>query len=271
MPQLIHLRTSHLAISILFFLIWMTALPVKPVHGISLLDMVSAQIGQTNSLFNSLEYKYHSFENMPYWAAVLKKSSPETHHFTACARNKTRCETPQQQIWHKFIISTKGLSPHQMLKMVNRYFNKWPHRSDLDIYGVSEYWASLNEFMENSGDCEDYAIAKYFILLALGFQDSEMRIVAVTHSTRKAPEGRQLPEDRQKGHVVLAVYQKTDILILDNLADVILSHNDVQNYSPLYSVNQTTRWIHKPKAINQGTSASQDFKPAEQVQKELAG
>ena len=37
---------------------------------------------------------------------------------------------------------------------------------DIENYGVTEYYATLNEFFRNKGgDCEDFAIAKYNILV----------------------------------------------------------------------------------------------------------
>ena len=50
--------------------------------------------------------------------------------------------------------------------------------------------------MRMSGDCEDYAIAKFFALRQLGFGAEQMRIVILWD------------EIRGIGHAVLAVYQK---------------------------------------------------------------
>ena len=49
---------------------------------------------------------------------------------------------------------------------------------------------------------------------------------------------------RNIGHAVLAIYEKSDILILDSLSNVILSHSKYKHYRPQYSMNETTRWAH---------------------------
>ncbi|WP_419904775.1 transglutaminase-like cysteine peptidase [Kiloniella sp.] len=202
-----------------------------------MLDIAQASANQTNSIFNSSEFKYNSFKGVQNWEAVLKKSSSEFKEFLACANNKQKCQTPEQHTWREFTLSIRNLSRNQKIKAVNSYFNKWDYKSDQGIYGTQDYWASLSQFMKNSGDCEDYAIAKYYTLMALGFKDHEMRIVALKD------------QNAEKGHVVLALYEREDIQILDNLSNSITSHHTLRNYTPLYSVNQTSRWVHKPKVL----------------------
>lgn len=46
------------------------------------------------------------------------------------------------------------------------------------------------------------------------------------------------------GHAVLAVYLADDILILDSLSSLIVSHSRYQHYVPQASMNETTRWAH---------------------------
>jgi predicted transglutaminase-like cysteine proteinase len=115
---------------------------------------------------------------------------------------------------------------------VNKFFNKWPYRLDKANWGVSDYWETPWEFLRKSGDCEDYAIAKFYALQELGFSPDQMRIVAVRDAIRGI------------GHAVLAVYAKDDIYILDNQTDMVLSHTKYKHYIPQYSVNEHYRWMH---------------------------
>ena len=50
---------------------------------------------------------------------------------------------------------------------VNRFFNRRiAFRDDLQVWHVEDYWASpLETLQQGMGDCEDFAIAKYFSLL----------------------------------------------------------------------------------------------------------
>jgi predicted transglutaminase-like cysteine proteinase len=118
------------------------------------------------------------------------------------------------------------------LRKVNQYFNRWPYKEDNEVYGMREYWASPTEFLRRSGDCEDFAIAKFFALRHLGIANEEMRVIILWDTIRAI------------GHAVLAVYEKDDILVLDSLSSRILSHWKYKQYVPQYSMNETTRWAH---------------------------
>ncbi len=115
---------------------------------------------------------------------------------------------------------------------VNSFFNRWPYKLDQDLYGVSEYWASPLEFLRRSGDCEDYSIAKFFALRQLGIGNDQLRVVILFDRIRNI------------GHAVLAVYEGSEILILDSLSDAVLPHWRYKHYQPQYSMNETTRWAH---------------------------
>ena len=74
----------------------------------------------------------------------------------------------------------KSADIQTQLAEVNRFFNHFEYRSDIDLWGKSDYWASAMEFIERgAGDCEDYAIGKYAILRALGVPDERLAITYV--------------------------------------------------------------------------------------------
>lgn len=125
-------------------------------------------------------------------------------------------------------------------KEVNKFFNQWPYRTDMVVYGVNEYWATPWEFAAKSGDCEDYAISKYYALRALGVPADKLRIVALKDTIKNI------------GHAVLAVYIDDTAYILDNLSSMMLQHTRLTHYKPQFSVNEHYRWGHakivkKPK------------------------
>ena len=61
------------------------------------------------------------------------------------------------------------------LEKINDFFNGVKYGDDKDIYGIADYWASPYEFLaRDKGDCEDYAIAKFFALKHLGIPTSKM-------------------------------------------------------------------------------------------------
>ena len=106
------------------------------------------------------------------------------------------------------------------LNVVNTWVNYIKYKSDKQVYGISDYWATLYEFVgKNKGDCEDYAIAKYYILKELGVDPKRMKFTYVVYKDRKG---------KKVSHMVLSYLKvpkpksKKDILILDNNNRLIL-------------------------------------------------
>ena len=134
--------------------------------------------------------------------------------------------------WEKLYAKLTGLPVMDQAREVNRFFNQWPYRTDIVVYGLNEYWATPLEFAKNSGDCEDYAISKYYALRALGVPKDKLRIVAVKDTIKNI------------GHAVLAVYIGETAFILDNLSMIPLEHTRLTHYKPQFSVNEEYRWGH---------------------------
>ena len=115
-----------------------------------------------------------------------------------------------------------------MLAIVNRYFNRARFVSDIEHWGVDDYWATPAELIaSDGGDCEDYAIAKYFALKELGIPKARLRITYVRSLLLK------------QAHMVLAYYPtpQADPLILDNLEDQIRPGSQRLDLIAVYSFN----------------------------------
>ncbi len=122
------------------------------------------------------------------------------------------------------------------LKGLNDFFNRQVlYREDKDAWGVIDYWASPLEMLaKGEGDCEDYAIAKYFSLLAAGVPSVKMRLVYV-----RAQMGAGI-----QAHMVLAYYPQPDAepLILDNLVTEIRPASRRPDLTPVFSFNAEGLW-----------------------------
>lgn len=208
------------------------ALNTKDASAVSLEDAIKHARNRGKAVFGSTEVGPISLRTLPRWARILKNMRLEGPALQGCAQDEAKCNQNALKAWRKIIEEAKPLSRARKLNAVNHYFNRWPYKFDQEIYGTSEYWASPMEFMRRSGDCEDYAIAKFFALRQLGFRNDEMRIIILWDNIRAL------------GHAVLAVYEKDDILILDSLSSAILSHWKYRQYVPQYSMNETMRWAH---------------------------
>lgn len=176
------------------------------------------------SLFGTVEFG-RPLASLPGWLDVLDRNSknPVFELKKQLIRHKTWAELKEQ---------TASLDTMDMLRKVNEYWNQNPYREDQDNWGKADYWAIPAQFIAKSGDCEDYAIAKYFTLKELGIDPKSMRIVVLRDTIRNL------------AHAVLAVKLNDDFLILDNVTNIILSHKRIRNYQPQFSVNESGRWMH---------------------------
>lgn len=160
-------------------------------------------------------------------------SQPETasigrQGFHTYGRYQT-AEIARKDAFEQMISGAGRLQIGQKLETVNRFFNERVlYRSDEDAWGEKDYWATLGETLtKGAGDCEDFAIAKYYTLQKLGVDQSQLRMVYVKSS--------QFPEP----HMVLAYADKpgSDPLILDNIDKSITRLSSRTDLTQVYSFN----------------------------------
>jgi predicted transglutaminase-like cysteine proteinase len=122
------------------------------------------------------------------------------------------------------------------LGAVNGFFNsRIAFVDDVQAWGQTDYWASPLESLDKGyGDCEDYAIAKYFSLLAQGVPAQHLRLVYVRAKTGT----------RSQAHMVVAFYAKAaeEPLIIDNLVATVLPASLRPDLTPVFSFNTEGLW-----------------------------
>jgi predicted transglutaminase-like cysteine proteinase len=131
----------------------------------------------------------------------------------------------------------KKLPEHKKLELVNDFMNQTPFLSDRQHWGKEDYWATPIEFLStNGGDCEDYSIAKYFTLRALGVPDDKLRITYVKELVVY-----------NEAHMVLAYFPTPDSepLVLDNINKTIQPASNRGDLLPVYSFNGSGLWLAK--------------------------
>jgi len=137
------------------------------------------------------------------------------------------------------MASVAGHDDGAKLKAVNDFYNqRLAYMEDIDNWGQVDYWASpLESLGKGAGDCEDYAIGKYFTLAALGVPHARLRMVYVRASIAGAPNG-------FIAHMVLAYYPtpEAEPLVLDNLQPVIRPAGERPDLSPVFSFNAEGLW-----------------------------
>ncbi|WP_343041669.1 MULTISPECIES: cysteine protease LapG [Pseudomonas] len=143
----------------------------------------------------------------------------------------------QQRIdaWQRLLATEKQVSEAEQLNVVNLFFNhQMQYREDIDLWQEVDYWATpVQSLWKGAGDCEDYAIAKYFSLRHLGVSGEKLRITYV----------KALRQNR--AHMVLTYYSSPEAmpLVLDSLMDGILPASQRTDLLPVYAFNAEGLWL----------------------------
>jgi predicted transglutaminase-like cysteine proteinase len=186
-------------------------------------------------LFGTVEFR-SPIKNLPKWERV-RDSEIKRPTFISGGVDLDVKNASVEQRWNALRDKFKDAPIADQVREVNKFFNQWPYKTDMEVYGVEDYWATPREFIQKSGDCEDYAIAKYYALRELGVPADRLRVAAVKDTIRNL------------GHAILIVYMNDDAYILDNLTNLVLSHKKLTHYAPQYTVNEEFLWRHVvPKA-----------------------
>ena len=140
------------------------------------------------------------------------------------------------EAWKRYAAERRGsaLAERELLVEVNRTLNRIRFVDDLPHWGEADYWATPAEAVASNGaDCEDFSIAKYFLLKELGVPIARLRMTYV-----KATRINQ-------AHMVLAYYATPDAepLVLDNLEDTVRPASQRSDLIPVYSFNDEEVWI----------------------------
>jgi predicted transglutaminase-like cysteine proteinase len=164
---------------------------------------------------------------------VLAWESPK---LLAQAQKVSPAATQRTQALVQLIGEVAAMDEDARLKSINGFFNRQIlYRDDREVWGTIDHWASpLETLGKGLGDCEDFAIGKYFSLLAAGVPSVQMRLVYV-----RAQVGAII-----QAHMVLAYYPEPDAepFILDNLLTDIRPASRRPDLIPVFSFNAEGLW-----------------------------
>jgi len=182
--------------------------------------------GFTPSFFGTKELHGTSLKQFPKWTGVMNRFTKELQ---SCPPNL--CNS---KMWKAIIAQTKDLDLKSKLRTINAIMNGHPYILDPVNWGVADYWATPFEFLRKNGDCEDYAIAKFYALRDSGVSTDQMRVVAL------------MDLNLGLGHAILVVYVDGTPMVLDNQIQKVVPASSIKHYKPVYSVNDTGWWLHRP-------------------------
>lgn len=184
-------------------------------------------------LFQSREIRSTSLAAFKQWLSVMDRYSRERklENGPCTDADPPICHLVE---WKAFLSGLRGKSRMDQLQEVNRYMNAHPYILDMVNWGVQDYWETPKEFLDRNGDCEDYAIAKFYSLRALGMDNTNLRIVVLQDM------------NLQISHAILVAYVDGKAFALDNQIPEVVSTEIIHHYRPFYSINEEAWWLHRP-------------------------
>lgn len=205
------------------------ASPASPLQSAVVTAATASLVSDLDSVaFGQVVAQIDNFRLVPAWQKLLLRADAED---ALCRR---QCGS---KAWQHLIADLRRLPPAAQIMAVQHHLNQVPYRDDMANWHLIDYWATPSEFLRKGGDCEDYAIAKYFALRAAGWAPADLRVM-LSHR-----------QGEFVGHAYLIARDHGDWLVLDNRA--------AQPYRPTasidglwagYSLNEENLWIHRNAA-----------------------
>jgi predicted transglutaminase-like cysteine proteinase len=189
------------------------------------LGSAPAEARKYPKIFGSIELFSKKTQRFPKWLGMVDRFQDGNK---LC--ESSTCTTKG---WKEFIAELQGKDVKTQLKEVNSAFNSKRYILDTNNWGEEDYWATPYQFLKKNGDCEDYAIAKYYSLKALGVPIEDMRVVALQDLNLNL------------GHAVLVVYVGDEPMLLDNQIRSVVPANTIRHYQPVFSINEMGWWLHR--------------------------
>ena len=144
---------------------------------------------------------------LPQWNDFSARQQRSLQALANCEQNPAACESKEMERWSGLVTDLKAQNKLRQLITVNRWFNRLPYKYDEYAYNSVDYWADTAELLQKRGDCEDFALSKYFTLRRLGFTPDELKITVVYDN------------EKFLNHAVLMVYTGGTRYMLDSNSD----------------------------------------------------
>ncbi len=177
-------------------------------------------------LFHSVALPISALPATKQWQRV-SSTDFTTQYGATC--NTAACNTGVSSMLKQAALKAEGKTPYEALSLVNSAVNNLiRYRPD-----QGDVWATpVETATSGAGDCEDYAIAKLWLLRSIGYTPSQLQLVVL--------------KDTRTGlyHSVLAVHIGSESFILDNMSARVKDDTSIANYVPIESFIGDKSFIH---------------------------
>lgn len=125
-------------------------------------------------------------------------------------------------------------SENKNLEDINHTINDIvQYTPDARLYGSPDHWANFQELSKSlAGDCEDYALMKYWALRKLGVPAETMHVLVFYDQVVRIH------------HAVLVVQKDNKELILDNRTDRLFELKKMTDILPNMAINEKEFFIY---------------------------
>ncbi|MFN3815265.1 transglutaminase-like cysteine peptidase [Brevundimonas sp.] len=177
----------------------------------------------------------------PQWSRVIARSSIQQAEIASAD-----CDTFEQvksapcrlAAWDRKLAGWAARPAHERIDRIHRAVNRLAYVTDAENWGRADHWETPLEMFERGGDCEGFALTKYFALRATGHADADMRIAVVWDN------------QDQEEHAVLLVRVDGAVWMLDNKMEAPERAADhAARYRLIYYLNEGGVRLPEPASI----------------------
>ncbi len=169
------------------------------------------------------------------WRATEAAFAADFAAIEHCADPDADCSGNHRAV-NRLLARLKDVEPESRVKAVNAWVNRRRYRDDRSTTTpdgrMPNEWRSLSDLLRRGGDCEDFAMAKYFLLRQVGIPAEQMRVVVAWDRPTRAY------------HALLAYDTDAGAWLIET--DGSIRRNAHGKYRFLYSINELGVWDHAP-------------------------
>lgn len=170
----------------------------------------------------------------PKWHDTIKRADLQSSDATTASIAPERAGQARD-LFNRIVERVATRSGFDRLTAANDLVDAIPYRTDQELYGVSDYWATPVEMLAaGGGDCEDHAIAKLAALKHAGVSAEKLRlVVGIDTGTGKA-------------HAIAVVELDGIAYVLDGRTNRVIAWDSAElRFKPLYAAGFHKAWIYR--------------------------